>query len=841
MTPQRNNVTRVSVDLSTREKQHAAIKDTAINHSTINHALIDLSLDEIMGRARAIRDARTGSRVTYSPKVFIPLTMLCRDSCGYCTFAQPPARLQSPYLSPDEVLAIAKQGARMGCHEALFTLGEAPEEKYQVARDWLNEHGFASTVEYLAAMCKLVLDETGLLPHANAGALSRDDLALLRPVSPSQGMMVETLRSDLACHRGAPDKDPARRLATLEYAGELGIAFTTGILVGLGETRADRLAALEAIAASHARHGHVQEVIVQNFLPKPRTGMQHEAPCPTDEFLWSIAAARIVLPPEMHLQAPPNLSDDFGALLDAGIDDWGGVSPVTADHVNPERPWPELDRLREITEARGMVLAPRLTVYPEFIANISLDPARQFDPGHNRWIDPTLRFAVLDRCDAESMGRDDPGAVWPEKVTAADVVHDGAEVVLVGHRSTPWYSGSENKPPVIVDARDIHNHDHNHNHNINHNHSSHHTRVHEIIQGHSAGQELGVEEIEALFRARGPEVRAIAAYADELRQQVCGDQVTWVHNRNINYTNVCTFKCKFCGFSKGPLSLNLRGTPYLLTLEDIANRAREAWNMGATEVTLQGGIHPDFDGDYYLHVTQAVKDAVPEMHVHGFTALEITEGAKRNGEDLRTYLTRMKDAGLASLPGTAAEILDDEARAVLCPDKVNTEEWLECHRVAHEVGLHSNITIMFGSIEHPTHWARHIVRTRDLQKRTGGFTEFIPLPFVHMASPIYLQKRSRRGPTFRETVLMHAIGRIAYHGLIDNVQVSWVKIGVDGARQLLRSGCNDIGGTLMDENISRAAGANHGQKMTEDSFNALVSPLGRTLAQRSTGYKLLTR
>ena len=839
MTPQRNSVSRSSsVPVSVASPRihsatppsHPPVPSQPPVPSDVNRVLIDLPLDEIMSRARAIRDARTGSRVTYSPKVFIPLTMLCRDSCGYCTFAQPPARLQSPYLSPDEVLAIAKQGARMGCHEALFTLGEAPEEKYQVARDWLSEHGYASTVEYLAAMCRLVLDETGLLPHANAGALSRDDLASLRPVSPSQGMMVETLRDDLACHRGAPDKDPARRLATLEYAGELGIPFTTGILVGLGETRADRLAALEAIAASHARHGHVQEVIVQNFLPKPRTGMQHEAPCPTDEFLWSIAAARIVLPPEIHLQAPPNLSDDFGALLDAGIDDWGGVSPVTADHVNPERPWPELDRLREVTEARGMVLAPRLTVYPEFVANISLDPARQFDPDHNRWIDPTLRFAVLDRCDAESMGRDDPGAVWPEKVTAADVVHDGAEVVLVGHRSTPWYSGSENRPPVIVDAtgpRDAHR-----------RRLSAGSRVHEIITGHEHGHELGVEEIVALFRARGPEVRAIAEYADELRQQVCGDQVTWVHNRNINYTNVCTFKCKFCGFSKGPLSLNLRGTPYLLTLDDIANRAREAWNMGATEVTLQGGIHPDFDGDYYLHVTQAVKDAVPEMHVHGFTALEITEGAKRNGEDLRSYLTRMKEAGLASLPGTAAEILDDEARAVLCPDKVNTEEWLECHRVAHEVGLHSNITIMFGSIENPTHWARHIVRTRELQKQTGGFTEFIPLPFVHMASPIYLQKRSRRGPTFRETVLMHAIGRIAYHGLIDNVQVSWVKIGVDGARQLLRAGCNDIGGTLMDENISRAAGANHGQKMTEDSFNALVSPLGRTLAQRTTGYMI---
>ena len=843
MTPQRNRVSNTSVDVSPRRRvaqNHATSEPTGeptgdrvnLHLESGYQNLIDLALDEIMGRARAIRDARTGSRVTYSPKVFIPLTMLCRDSCGYCTFAQPPARLQSPYLSPDEVLAIARQGARMGCHEALFTLGEAPEEKYKVARDWLDEHGYASTVEYLAAMCRLVLDETGLLPHANAGALSRDDLAMLRPVSPSQGMMVETLRDDLPCHRGAPDKDPARRLATLEHAGELGIPFTTGILVGLGETRADRLAALAAIAASHARHGHVQEVIVQNFLPKPRTGMQHEAPCPTEEFLWSIAAARIVLPPEIHVQAPPNLSDDFGALLDAGIDDWGGVSPVTADHVNPERPWPALDRLREVTEARGMVLAPRLTVYPEFIANISLDPARQFDPTHNRWIDPSLRFAVLDRCDAESMGRDDPGAVWPEKVTAADVVHDGAEVVLVGHRSTPWYSGSENKPPVIVSAGDRHGHTHTPSH-------GHRTRVHEILDAHAAGAELGVEEIVALFRARGPEVRDIATYADALREQVCGDRVTWVHNRNINYTNVCTFKCKFCGFSKGPLSLNLRGTPYLLTLDDIAQRAREAWNMGATEVTLQGGIHPDFDGDYYVHVTQAVKDAVPDMHVHGFTALEITEGAKRNGEDLRAYLTRMKEAGLASLPGTAAEILDDEARAVLCPDKVNTDEWLECHRVAHQVGLHSNITIMFGSIENPLHWARHIVRTRDLQKETGGFTEFIPLPFVHMASPIYLQKRSRRGPTFRETVLMHAIGRIAYHGLIDNVQVSWVKIGVDGARQLLRAGCNDIGGTLMDENISRAAGANHGQKMTEDSFNALVSPLGRTLAQRTTGYRLM--
>ena len=785
--------------------------------------LLDTPVSELMARARDIRAAHHGSRITFSPKVFIPLTMLCRDTCGYCTFAQPPARLDSPYLSPDEVLSIAKRGAKMGCHEALFTLGEAPEERYSIARDWLDAHGYTSTVDYLVAMARLVLDETGLLPHANAGALDHDDLARLRTVSPSQGMMIESLRDDLACHRGAPDKTPARRLATLETAGELRIPFTTGILVGIGETRADRIDALVAIAESHRRHGHVQEVIVQNFLPKPRTGMQNDAPCPEDEFLWSIAAARIILPPEIHLQAPPNLSDDFGVLLDAGIDDWGGVSPVTADHVNPERPWPDLDRLREVTESRGMDLAPRLTVYPEFVTG---ENSLSLETSVPRWIDASLKFTVLDRCDAEGLGRDDPGAVWPEKVTAADVVNDGAEVVLVGHRSTQWYSGANNPPPVLVPVTKSPVKDRR-------------TRVHEIVDGHRAGQELGHDEIVALFRARGRDVAFIAEYADELRERAVGDVVTWVHNRNINYTNVCTFKCKFCGFSKGPLSLNLRGTPYLLTLDDIARRAEEAWNMGATEVTLQGGIHPDFDGDYYLHVTQAVKDAVPEMHVHGFTALEITEGARRNGEDLESYLTKMKNAGLASLPGTAAEILDTRARSILCSDKITADEWIECHRVAHRVGLHSNVTIMFGSIEEPTSWAEHMIRTRSLQKETGGFTEFIPLPFVHMASPIYLQKKSRRGPTFRETVLMHAIGRIVYDGLIDNVQVSWVKIGVAGAQQLLRSGCNDLGGTLMDENISRAAGANHGQKMSEDGFRAVTAPLGRSLVQRSTGYKII--
>ena len=780
--------------------------------SSLVDFVLSASLDDVMSMARSIRDSAHGTRITYSPKVFIPLTMLCRDKCGYCTFAQPPARLEHPYLSPEKVLEIARQGARLGCHEALFTLGERPELRYEVAAQWLKDNGYDSTVHYLTAMAQLVLDETGLLPHANAGAMYEDELAMLRTVSPSQGMMLESLRDDLECHKSAPDKEPQRRINTLCLAGELQIPFTSGILCGIGENRQDRIDALLLIAAAHQRYGHVQEVIVQNFLPKPLTGMANHPPCPQDEYLWSIAAARVLLPSTIHLQAPPNLSDDFGVLLDAGIDDWGGVSPVTADHVNPERPWPAVDRIRNVTEERGFALAPRLTIYPEYV--------RQPDI----WLDESLRFPVMDRSDAEGLGRDDPGAMWPEKVTAADVVHDGAEVVLIGHKSTQWYSGANVAPPTLVP----------------HPRPAAHGRIAEIINGHRAGQEISEKEIVDLFRARGHEVGAIADYADELRFNTVGNVVTWVHNRNINYTNVCTFKCKFCGFSKGPLSLNLRGTPYLLSLDDIAERAVEAWELGATEVTLQGGIHPNFDGDYYIDVARAVKSAVPDMHVHGFTALEVTEGARRNEEPLRDYLLRLKEAGLASLPGTAAEILDDSVRATLCPDKINTEEWLECHRQAHGVGLGSNITIMYGSIEHPESWARHIVVTRELQKETGGFTEFIPLPFVHMASPIYLQKKARRGPTFRETVLMHAIGRIAYHGLIDNVQVSWVKIGTSGAAQLLQSGCNDLGGTLMDENISRAAGANHGQMMTEGRFGEIVAPLRRTLQQRSTRYDFLT-
>ena len=769
--------------------------------------LHSLSGNDLFALARTRRDAAFGSVVTYSPKVFIPLTMLCRDKCGYCTFAQPPARLDTPYLEPDDVLAIARQGAELGCHEALFTLGEKPELRYPVARDWLNRHGYDSTVHYVAAMAQLVLDETGLLPHGNTGAMNRDELALLRPVTPSQGMMLESLRGDLDAHRGAPDKVPARRLETLEWAGELQIPYTTGILVGIGENRADRIEALEAIAASHQRHGHVQEVIVQNFLPKAGTAMHNAEPCPRADYLDAIALARMILPLDVHVQAPPNLSDDFGDLLDAGVSDWGGVSPVTADHVNPERPWPDLDRLRDVTEAKGHTLAPRLTIHPAF----ACEP--------DRWLDPALHFPVADRSDSDGYARDDAGSVWPERTMERAKVDDGAEFELTGTISSQWYVGTGADPESLIPGEPFAT-----------------GAVKEVLDGVRAGQDVGFDEILTLFRARGREVAAVAQVADELRLEIVGDVVTWVANRNINYTNVCTFKCRFCGFSKGPLSLNLRGTPYLLELEDIADRTIEAAEAGATEVCLQGGIHPNFDGDYYIDVARAVHEAVPGMHIHGFTALEVTEGAKRNQEPLADYLIRLRKAGQKSLPGTAAEILHDDVRATLCPDKINTEEWLEAHRIAHSVGLGSNVTIMFGSIERPEHWVHHLLRTRALQEETGGFTEFVGLPFVHMASPIYLQKKARRGPTFREVVLMHAVARIAYRGRIDNIQGSWVKLGFDSISQLLQSGANDLGGTLMDENISRAAGADHGTEVNAEDFRRIVEPLGRTLVQRTTLY-----
>jgi FO synthase len=741
--------------------------------------LLHEPLEELARAAFAQARRANGYVVTYSPKVFIPLTKLCRDRCGYCTFAQAPAHVAAPYMSLDEVMAVAQAGLAAGCTEALFTLGERPELRYDEAARWLAARGYQSTVDYVASAAQMVLESTGLLPHVNAGALYRHELEQLRAVSASQGMMLESL-ADLPAHRLAPDKDPERRLDTLRFAGELRIPFTTGLLVGIGETRQDRLDTLEAIRASHEEFAHVQEVIIQNFLPKARTAMANE-PAPSDEeFHWTIAAARLILPDSIHLQAPPNLSDDPTRLLAYGIDDFGGISPVTADHVNPERAWPALDVLGDECDARGFTLAPRLTVYPRFV---------EATPD---FLDEKVRPAVLAHADSTSLARDDQ-----------------------------WFSGLDVAPPDRPTSQ------------------VRTSEVSSILARYTPGYEFARDELVTLFRARGADFNAVADLADGVRQDLVGDAVTFVINRNINYTNVCTFKCRFCAFSKGPLSLNLRGDPYLLTLDEISERVREAEALGATEVCLQGGIHPKFDGDYYIDVVAAVRAGSPSIHIHAFSALEVFEGARRSEQDLTTYLTRLKEAGLKTLPGTAAEILDDRVRTVLCPDKINSDQWLEVHRAAHAVGLHSNITIMFGAVEGVDEWATHLLRTRDLQKETGGFTEFVPLPFVHMATPIFLKGRSRRGPTFREAVLMHSVARLHYATLIDNIQVSWVKMGIAGSRRILQAGANDLGGTLMDENISRAAGATHGQAMDVETLRSLVEPLGRPLHQRSTLYQTL--
>jgi FO synthase len=711
--------------------------------------------------------------VTYSPKVFIPLTKLCRDVCHYCTFAQPPRRGERAYMTGDEVLAVARAGAEAGCHEALFTLGDKPELRYRAAREELAELGCETTLEYLARMCELVLAETGLLPHVNPGLMTREDFELLRPVSASMGLMLETTSERLSAkggpHYGSPDKIPARRLETLALAGELAVPFTTGILIGIGETREERIEALEAIRALHDRYGHVQEVIVQNFRAKPGTKMAGAAEPSLADHVWTIQAARAVLGPGMKIQAPPNLAyDDFPRLLDAGIDDWGGVSPVTIDHVNPEAPWPEIVRLREATEAAGAELAARLPIYPEYVADLE------------RWADPRVASEILRHADADGLARE---GSWAAGATA------------------PAPRLPSGGAPLQLDA-----------------------------------DELDEDAITALFSARGRDLAAVLAAADDLRREVSGDTVSFVVTRNINYTNVCYFRCGFCAFSKGKLAANLRGAPYVVPLEEIVRRCTEAWDRGAVEVCLQGGIHPGFTGEYYLDVVRAIKSELPDLHVHAFSALEVWQGAATLGLPLEEYLGLLKDEGLASLPGTAAEILDDEVRRVICPDKVNTAQWLEVHDAAHRAGLRSTTTIMYGSVESPRSWARHLMRLREQQKLTGGFTEFVPLPFVHMEAPIYLQGRARPGPTFREAVLMHAVARLALHPHITNIQASWVKLGIDGAQACLRAGANDLGGTLMNESISRAAGASHGQEMPPERMEAAIREIGRDPRQRTTLY-----
>jgi FO synthase len=773
--------------MNARDQGFAGIPPSQLSREEAFGLACEGDLRALMTAAAAKRDAAHGDIISYSPKVFIPLTKLCRNVCHYCTFATPPKHGERAFLTIDEAVAIAEAGKAVGCTEALFTLGDKPELRYRVAREELAALGHETTISYLAEVAGAVLQRTGLLPHLNPGVMTEDELAALRDVSLSQGIMLESV-SDRLCerggpHYGSPDKQPAMRLDTIRTAGELNVPFTTGLLIGIGETRSERIEALLALRDLQNRYEHIQEIIIQNFCPKQGTRMAGRERASLGEQLWTIAMARLILPPEMNIQAPPNLQPKaLQSLIEAGINDWGGVSPVTPDHVNPEAPWPQLDTLRTETAAAGKRLMPRLPLYPAYI--------RQLE----RWAAPALRRRVLQAVDADGWPREDGwSAGAPGPLPQADV----ALLRL---------------PPIRRGA------------------------LSPILDKAAAGVELDETEIVSLFRARGSDFAAVCATADDLRRAVVGNVATFVVTRNINYTNICTFHCQFCAFSKGTTAEHLRGKPYDLRLDEIAGHAREAWRRGATEVCMQGGIHPDYTGQTYLDICRAVRSAAPGIHIHAFSPLEVHHGAATLGLSLREFLTALKEAGLASLPGTAAEILDDEVRAVLCADKTGTQRWLEVMRAAHGVGLRSTATIMFGHVDRYEHWARHLLRVRRLQAETGGFTEIVPLPFVHMEAPIYLKGRARRGPSFREAVLMHAISRLVLHGQIGNVQASWVKMGPDGMALCLRAGANDMGGTLMYESITRSAGAGHGQEMLPQRLRAIARACGREVRQRTTLY-----
>lgn len=754
-------------------------------------ALADCSDTALLAaRARSLRDRQHGALITYSRKVFIPLTHLCRDVCHYCTFARTPRHIGQAYMSVNEVLELCHAGASAGCQEALFTLGEKPELRYKAARESLAALGHETTLEYVLEVATRVLQETGLLPHINAGNMTAQEIASLRKASASMGIMLESASTRLCTkgqpHYGSPDKDPVLRLETIARAGAAGVPFTSGILIGIGETRLERIESLLALRGLHSQYGHLQEVIIQNFRAKPNTKMAQAPEPDLNELLWTIAVARLIFGPTMNIQAPPNLSPGvLPQLVDAGINDWGGVSPLTPDHVNPEAPWPHLDKLAQETRAAGKFLEQRLTIYPEYVR------------AGARWLDPALRPAVMKLADADGFAKRDnwaPGGSnpVPELDRRLAFAADNADLASAGIRN--------------------------------------------IVKRCVAQEPLTTEDVAHLFRARGADFSYITRQADQLRQQTNGDVVSYVVNRNINYTNVCYFKCQFCAFSKGKLSENLRGLPYDISAEEIARRCIEAARRGATEVCMQGGIHPDYTGQTYLDIIATVRRAVPEMHIHAFSPLEVWQGAQTLNLSLEAFLIQLREAGLNTLPGTAAEILHDDIRALICPDKLNSAQWLEVMETAHRVGFRTTATIMYGHVEGPEHWATHLLAIRALQQRSHGFTEFVPLPYVAMEAPMYLKGRSRKGPSFREAVLMHSVARLVFHGLIDNIQASWVKMGQDGVQVCLNAGANDLGGTLMNESITRAAGAEHGQEWHPAQLEESIRTLQRQPRMRTTLY-----
>lgn len=810
-----------------------------LGEATALLAATGADLERLCAAAARVRDAGLvaagrPATVTYSPKVFVPVTRLCRDRCHYCTFVETPGQARrdgrAPYLSPDEILEIARQGAALGCLEALFTLGDRPEDRWPEAREWLDEQGYDSTLAYVRAMAIRVLEETGLLPHLNPGVMSWEELNRLKPVSPSMGMMLETTSRRLfetkgEAHFGSPDKDPAVRLRVLEDAGRLSIPFTTGLLVGIGETLTERAETIVALRQVSRAYGGVQEVIVQNFRAKPDTAMRHTDDLDLAEYTAAIAVTRLVLGPKARVQAPPNLVDlaECRALLGAGVDDWGGVSPLTPDHVNPERPWPSLERLREVTAAAGFELAPRLTVHPEYVRQGEpwLDPrvsahvaALASDDGLARvgvrpaglpWQEPDGGFASVGRTDlfeaVDSEGRtEDRRSDFSEVYGDWDTVRDAA--VATGAPAVLHAEGREALAAAEQDPGGL-------------------SDVHALT----------------LMTAEGPLLDQVCRLADDLRREVVGDEVTYVVNRNINFTNVCYVGCRFCAFAQRRTDADA----YSLSLDEVADRAEEAWGLGATEVCMQGGIDPELPASAYFDLVAAVRRRVPEMHVHAFSPMEVVNGTARTGLSIEDFLIKAREAGLGSLPGTAAEILDDEVRWILTKGKLPTSTWVEIVSTAHRVGIPTTSTMMYGHVDNPRHWVSHLRVLSGIQDRAreggyGGFTEFVPLPFVHTSAPIYLAGVARPGPTLRDNLAVHAMARILLHGRIDHVQTSWVKLGVDGTRAMLRSGADDLGGTLMEETISRMAGSEHGSAKTVAELVEIGAGIDRPVVERTTTY-----
>ena len=801
-------------------------------------------LDRLLAIAGRIRDAapwlQEHRRVTYSRKVFIPLTHLCRDTCGYCTFAWPPKKDMPAFLSPDEVLDIARAGQAAGCKEALFTLGDKPEERYPAAREWLDARGYDSTLAYLRAVSIQVIEETGLLPHLNPGVLSWADMATLKQVSPSMGLMLEST-SERLLHKGeahfnSPDKEPAVRLRTIEDAGRLSIPFTSGMLIGIGETLTERADTVLALRDAHRRYGHIQEVIVQNFRAKPDTAFRNRPEPSFEDLLASVAMTRIVMGPTVHVQAPPNLSpDQYEQILAAGIDDWGGVSPVTPDHVNPEMPWPQLDELAARSQAHGFTLTERLCVYPEY--------ARRPDP----WIAGRMRGPVQALATPDGLARPDAHPTpqpWQDPETEYTATTAAMEAVIGGDEAGGSAADGRNARSAMADDElhqavfgDVHFiADGVVAHNAPRREGPARSRIRPEVSAALAKAQRGTvlddDEALLLFDTTGVELDALAQAADEVRAERAGETVTYVVNRNLNFTNICYTGCRFCAFAQR------RDDPdaYNLSLTEIADRVEQAWDVGATEVCMQGGIHPDLPGDYYFQVLDAVKARVPDMHVHAYSPMEVVNGATRMGIPIREWLTEAKHRGLGSIPGTAAEILDDEVRWVLTKGKLPADAWIEVITTAHRVGIPTTSTMMYGHVDEPRHWVAHLKLLRSIQEETGGFTEFVPLPFVHQLAPIYLAGVARPGPSWEDNRRVHAMARLLLAGAIDNVQLSWVKMGMERAVDILQGGANDLGGTLMEETISRMAGSDHGIRQSPEALRELAAAAGRPAAERTTTY-----